>query len=301
MLSNFEQFMGPSDTDLVGLEAEVQLQLANPANQQLSLLGYGEITVAMAFPKDTPRWACKRLPPSPSLASVEKYKSHVERYIAGLRTLGINVVPTSTHIIPSVKGLFSLYVTQPILPKTTLGPEVLRVRAPAPDDQVLISIIDAIITGTQPSIGLDAQLANWAWIDEQPWQIDLTTPFTKDATGQFELDANLTVLPYPRVLRPFLKRYVVPDVLNRYHKLRPTLLDFVGNLHKEQLNDWILPAIIVANRYVDMPITEQEAADYYAKDARLWETVYLLKKVSRFLSKFERGTYQFILPPPTER
>jgi Family of unknown function (DUF6206) len=292
--------------DLARLEHDVERQLRNPELKELKLLGYGEITVAVAYPTNNPLWAGKRLPPSKDAAAILRYKAHVERYIALLIADGIDVIPTTCHVVPASNGASALYLCQPILPAETLGPAVLNTRKPDPEDPLINAIFDSVIRVTSPTLAIDAQLPNWAWIGDRPWQLDVSTPFTRSADDQHELDDRLIVRPFPSLLQPVLRRFVVPSVLARYHALRPSFVDFIGNLKKEGLANWMDAATIAANAALlrseeahTHPITVGEAIKYAGDEAKLWTTIYQLKRLSRMLTKARGGVYQYMLSPPT--
>jgi Family of unknown function (DUF6206) len=294
-------FMPPSSEELEALEAIIQRQLSQPKSDILKLLGYGEVTLAIAHPREKPVWACKRLPPIRDIKRLERYKRHVEIYIAELGSVGVSVLPTSCHIVPSRHGQSVLILSQPIVPENQLGVAVLNGRKPFPDDSFLSAIFTAIKNATSLRIGLDAQLANWAFIDGQAYQIDVSTPFTCDVRGKPELDDRLMVLPFPWPMRAPLRWWVVPSVLKRYHGRRQTFIDFIANLYKEGLQNWVAPSLIAANRIVEIPISQEEVLKYYQDDAALWEFIYQSKRFSRATTQLFGGTYQFLLPPPTRR
>jgi hypothetical protein len=292
----------PPDPDiLAALEQTVQRQLAAPATPMLRLLGHGEVTLAFAWPTDAPRWACKRMPPSRDRAALVAYAGHIERYIAALRAGGIAVLATSCHIVESYPGSFVIFLCQPIVEAGCLGPAILRTRRPDADDPFLNAVLTAVANVVSPRLAVDSQLSNWADFDGVPHQIDVSTPFTCDAGGQPELDTRIVVEPYPWPLRAPLRRWVVPAVLKRYHDPRQGMIDFVANLIKERLADWSEPAVKVANRLLEKGISVAEAEAYYRSDARLWETTWRIKTFSRAATRLMGGTYQFLLPPRTDR
>jgi hypothetical protein len=296
-----DAYTPPDDEMLRLLEASIMAQLARPDQQELKLLGYGEVTIAIAVPAAAPRWACKRMPPLSHVAQLRAYANHIDTYVAELGLAGVHVLPTRCHIVPSYPGRYVLILSQPIIESNQLGPAILHGRQPDPADPFLNAIFDTVCASASPRIGLDAQLANWALVDDNIWQIDVSTPFTCDAQGQPELDTSLVVQPFPAFLRPALRRWIVPPLLKRYHVPRLALLDFVGNLFKERLDQWVEPALEAANSRLSDGISLSEARAYYDEDARLWEVIYRVKKASRFMTNMIGGTYQFLLPPPTDR
>lgn len=293
-------FDPPSDTLLGSLELEVQTQLRGPGEPILRLLGHGEVTVTVAYPTGNPVWACKRMPPV-GAAPAAAHRDHVLRYIGELRTLGVPVVPTSCHVVPSGSDAFAVYLCQPIVPSELLGPEVLLAAEPDAMHPLIVRAFALVAAAIGPRIGIDMQLANWAWVDGSPWLLDVSTPFTTSGDGRPELDLSVVLAPFPALARPVLRTLVLPSVMARYHDLRACLLDFVANLQRERLGHWAQAALTAANHLVDVPLTHDEMERYYRSDARLWEMVYHLKRLERFAKRATGGTYQFLLPPPTDR
>ena len=298
---NLLDFTPPTAGELAALEQLVQHQLADPEKPQLKLLGYGEVTLAFAYPTDAPRWACKRMPPSKDAAALRAYVAHIERYIAELRSHGVAVLPTSCHIVTSYPGTSVIFLCQPIVSPDALGPAILRKRTPDADDPFLIDVLTTVAKVISPRLAVDSQLSNWADIGGVLHQIDISTPFTCDAEGTPELDGRMVVGPFPWIVRGAMRRWVVPPIMQRYHDPRMAMIDFVANLFKERLEAWAEPAVTVANRLLDAPISLAEAQSYYAKDAQLWESTWRMKKLSQATTRLVGGTYQFLIPPRTDR
>ena len=300
-MSDFADWTPPDTDELERLEALVERQLKAPDRPQLKLLGHGEVTIAIAHPSESPRWACKRMPPVARRARAEAYARHIERYVQALWDAGAAVLPSACRIVRTHSGRFALYVIQPIVPAAGLAPNVLRARVPSADDTLLSAIFDSICKASGPRLGVDGQLANWALVGDHPTQIDVTTPFTRDERGRPELDTATVVAPYPGALRWVLKRWVVPDLLIKYHDPRSILLDFTANLIREDMQDWIPAAIAAANRRTSPALTIDEVRAYYHEDAKLWEAIYQVKKFYRDWLRATGRTYQFLLQPPTTR
>jgi hypothetical protein len=299
----FQMDPGTPDSGLLAeLEAKVYAMLRGDRSVKLRTLGQGEISVAVAYPTATPRWACKRLPPFADRAQAECYRAHIQRYMAMLRDAGVGVVPTEVHLVPSERGRTALYLTQAVFSPDDLAVTKLRQRTPDAADEILCAIFDQVMHATGPRLALDAQLANWVWHDGRALQFDISTPFTNDAFGRPELDLKVIVQPYPAVVRPVMRRWVAPGVIAKYHDPRGVLLDFAGNLIKERLAHWLPAVLQAANQRLDKPITQAEVEANYRDDARLWEVVYRLKRLNRWWYRtVRRDVYPFLLASPTAR
>jgi hypothetical protein len=292
----------PDAAMLASLEAEVGAMLRGNPTAELRTLGQGEISVAVAYPTAAPRWACKRLPPFAEPAAAERYRAHVLRYAAELRAAGVGVVPTEVQLVPSERGRTALYLTQAVFRPEDLAVTQLRTRQPDAQDPIVCNIFDQVMRATSPRLALDAQLANWVWLDGQALQFDISTPFTSDAQGRPELDLGVIVQPYPAFLQPAMRRWVAPGVIAKYHDPRGALIDFAGNLIKERLQHWLPAVLQAANQRLAQPITQAEVEALYLDDARLWEVVYRLKKLNRWwYRRVRRDVYPFLLAAPTAR
>ncbi|GIK77314.1 MAG: hypothetical protein BroJett022_10040 [Actinomycetes bacterium] len=292
---------GLGDGELEALEALVGEALAAGRDGELPVLGYGEISLVLGWPAEAPRFACKRMPAFDSRAAFESYRRAIDDYVERLEAVGIAVAPTEMrgvdHDDLSVVG----YVIQPILPAATLAPAVLHRTDPAEGHPLVAAIADAAAAAVSPRLGLDAQLANWAWDDGRLTYIDVSTPLEWDDRGASRLDVEPLAKAYPAILRPPLRRFIAPRILDGYRKLRSVYEDLAGNLIKERLTPW-LPAFLAAtNRHLARPLTEREVHGYYRSDARLWALLLRLRRLDRAWRLRTGRPYPFLLPGPIER
>ena len=78
---------------------------------------------------------------------------------------------------------------------------MLRRAAPDVAHALVLAVVDAVVGITRAKLGVDAQLSDWVWMDDEPWQLDLTTPFLlEDGHLAFDLSPFLAALP--AVVRP---------------------------------------------------------------------------------------------------
>ncbi|MCZ7536956.1 MAG: DUF6206 family protein [Acidimicrobiia bacterium] len=288
--------------DLRVLEAEVQRALDTLDESGLAVLGYGEISLVLGWPREAPEYACKRLPIFEDRASLDRYGEVVGRYVAGLRAAGVKVVDSELYDVPRPDGRIAAYLVQPVLPKDRLGPAQLRAADPADGHPLVEAIFDHVVAIASPRLALDEQLANWAWIDGEAVQIDVTTPFMRDESGADELDFGLFTSALPWLMRWPVKRFVVRDAVSVFHEARSAIVDFLGNLNKEGLSAWLPYAIEEANKRVAPEITRKEVDKTYASDARLWATMVSLRKADRvWQRRVRRRQYPFLLPPKINR
>ena len=288
---------------LAELERAVRGALETGDDRSLRILGYGEITLVLGSPADQPTVACKRLPVFRGAAAVAAYRRLFDRYLQRLTERGVVPVPSELLELPRPDGTVVAYVVQPVLPRATLAPEILRAAEPDPDHPVLAGICDAVPTVVDERSGLDGQVSNWAVLDDgRLAYLDVTTPMLFDAHGRTELELDLFLAAYPWLLRPPIRRFVAPGVIRAYRDPRHVLLDLTGNLLKERLEPWLPAAVEAANRRLDRPITGEEARSYYRSDARLGEAMLRLRRADRWWQRrVRRRTYPFLLPGPVAR
>jgi hypothetical protein len=292
-----------ADPDVLpAVEAAVQEALASGREDHLRVLGHGEISLVVGWPGDAPVVACKRLPVFPSVAAADRYADVFSRYVATLEQRGLHVVPSTLHFLdPGGDGRLVGYVVQPVLPEGSLGPDILRAAAPDPDHPLLAAVVAGVLGTVDARTGLDAQISNWAWVDETAHYLDVTTPILYD-DGVLELDVDVLIAAYPWVLRPPLRRFAAPPIAAAYCDPRTVLLDLAANLHKERLTEWIPAVLQAANRELSTPLTPVEVDRYYRSNARLWEVMLRLRRADRWWQRrVRRRSYPFLLPGAIRR
>ncbi len=267
--------------NLDALEADVEYAIATGDTSRLNVVGHGEISLVLGWPPTNPEVVCKRLPPFADVSGYQSYRDVVGRYVDELRSRGVRVVDTEVrHLVRPDERVIGFHV-QPLLPLNRLGTEVLRAGAVEDGQSLLEAVVAAVDDATDDRIGIDAQLSNWMWLDNQPWQIDLTTPFILDDTRQPELDLAPFVAALPAIARPIVRREMAKLML-RWTTSRGALLDLAANLLKEELDEWLDPALRTINARISPPITEDEARRVHRSDRRLWPVLYRLEHLNRW-------------------
>jgi len=231
-------------------------------------------------------------------ASFERYALVFEKYVTTLREAGLDVLASELVQVPDQLPVV-VYCVQPILRAASLGVSVAR----GLDAKVFVEAIVAATANTIRSrVGLDAQISNWALVDGEVVYLDVTTPLLRDESGAEQLDLGLFVASLPWLLRAPVRQFLLDEILRTYYSQRRALLDLVGNLLKERLDDVVPHAIGAANVHVDPPITIDEVRSYYKRDARMWGLLQRLRLVDRWWQgHVRRRTYPFLLPPTIER
>jgi hypothetical protein len=288
--------------DLAALESQVEAALTRGDAGDLRVLGQGEITLVLGWPAEAPRFAAKRLPLFRSAADLAAYAAVLERYLASLAGSGIEVVPTDLCHVARADGTIAAYCVQPAVSADRLVPRILARERPDPRHPLVRGIFEAAARTVSPRVGLDAQIANWVADEEAIRYLDITTPILSREDGTPEIDPGLFLAAFPWAVRGVVRRFSVPSILRRYHRLRSVLSDVCANLVKERLEPWIPAFLEAANAYLDRPLTEAEARADYRSDARRWALMLGLRRLDRLWQRrVRRRTYPFLLPEKIAR
>jgi hypothetical protein len=285
--------------DLRALESDVQHAIATHDTSRLRLVGHGEISVVLGWPSDDPVVVCKRLPPFTDLAAFMDYRDVVLRYVEQLRSRGLSVVETELHHLERDDRHVIGFHVQPLLPGDALATAVLRRSSPACGHPLLAAVVGAVDRCVTDRVGVDAQLSNWVWLDDTPWQLDLTTPFLLDERRQPILDMSPFLAALPAIARPLVAREM-RKLIRRWTTARGALLDLAANLLKEDLSPWLDAALDAINAHVRPPVTRGEAHEIHARDHRLWPFLLRLEALERrWRQRVRRQPYEFLLPEHT--
>jgi uncharacterized protein DUF6206 len=291
-----------SDTDLQLLDSLVEQALVSGEEGELPVLGYGEISLVLCWPAESPRFACKRLPVFPSRERFDAYRRTLDDYLTALDAAGVHVVDTQMRSVERTDGTVAGYVVQTMLPGDALAPELLRRADPEVGHPLVEAVVATAAGAVGPRLGLDAQLANWIWDERGLTYIDVSTPLIWSHGGQPRLDMELIAQAFPGILRWPLRRFVAPGILDTYRDLRKVFLDVTGNLLKERLDPWLPAFLDRLNRRIEEPLTEEQVRAYYRSDARLWSALLRLRKLDRtWRRRVRRRPYPFLLPGRIER
>lgn len=286
--------------ELGHLEQQVQ-RVLDGDDAALAVLGYGEVSLVLGWPLDQPRWACKRLPPFPSRAAADAYTATLEDYLRELGARGVRVVHTDVQRVAMADGRIAVYCVQ-----RALDPDELAVAVVAGGgedaDRLLAEIVERILATVDERVGLDAQLSNWAVTAEGLTYFDVTTPLLRRADGTEALDTSIFLASLPWSLRAPVRRFVLPDLLERYHRPRTVVLDLAANLIKEQLDGHIATVLAVAGDRIQPALTVEQVRADYRSDARTWALLQSVRRADRvWQRRVRRRTYPFLLPARIDR
>ena len=286
-----------SADELAELEAAVRHALVTHDDSAVKVVGYGEITTVVEWFASGQPVACKRLPGLADAAAFESYRDGVERYIARLAATGVQVPETVVQSTPAADGTVTAYCVQSLLPSASVVPRVMHERGRDAAVRIFEEILDRMGATVTDRVGLDAQLSNWSWHGGRLRYFDISTPLLRDERGRETFDVELLIASLPWALRGLVRTFFVDTIVDKYYTLRGGLLDLLGNMVKERLDE-LLPAFVdIANRVVSPPFTVTEIERYYRGDARLWALLLALRRADRWWqNRVRRRPYPFLLP-----
>jgi len=290
-----------TEAELERAEEMFQRALRDGEPYPFEVLGWGELSAAVAFETASGQVALKRLPPFPSESRWAAYRDLFREYVSTLAARGVEPVETELREL-SVAGARIAYSVQPRLPASAVGPRVLRDADDPTTRRLLAALFDRVTAAVDRAVGLDAQLSNWALVDGEWRYFDLTTPLLRDSRGRDRLDTDLFLAALPTPLRPVVRRFLLRSITATYYATRTVLIDFLANLHKERLKHLLPTAVGLAAERAGAPIGIEEVRRYYRSDARMWSLLLALRRFDRTWQRnVLRRPYPFLLPGPIER
>jgi hypothetical protein len=269
----------------------------------LDIIGYGEVTIAVKLSTPKGDFACKRLVPFSSGEAAEQAARLIASYVEQLERFGIDVVTTETPILARPAG-HVLYCLQPLLEPGTLGPDFLRGKSAEEATPHVARIFKHIRACVTPSLAPDGQLSNWAFEGDRLRYLDVGTPFLRDEQGNDLFDFSQQTRALPAPIRAIVDRFLIKGILDAYHSIRGQALDFLGNLIKEGLGEIFPPLIPIANQVFALKpeITEKEVRAHYKSDAQTYAFIQAARRADRWVYRnVLRKPYPYLLPPRIER
>jgi hypothetical protein len=284
--------------DLERLDAAVEAAIAAGGPGALKVLGFGELTLVLAWPPESPVVAVKRLPPFDDPGRLARYGRVLRAYIGALEERGVRVLPTELQAVMATRGAIHAYLVQPLVSRANVLSVTLANVGRDEAGRLLEEVAAAVCAAVDARVGLDAQAGNWVRGEQGLACVDVSTPMMRGDDGREQLDVALFLSAYPWALRPALRR-VADDLLAQYHDPRTVLVDVASNLIKEQLGHRVGDLLTAANRRVSPPISRDEVRRYFRSDRRLWLLMQRLRRADRaWQRRVRRRPYPFLLAPP---
>ena len=290
------------DLDLQALDDAVEAAIARGSAGDLAVIGYGDVTLVIAWPAAQPRYAVKRLQAFPSQARFDAYEAMVARYIVKLAERGVGVVPTEVRGIAAGDGTVRGYIIQPLVAKETLLTHILRQCDERRARELLGGLVDTICAAVDAEVGIDAAVPNWALVDGRLETFDISTPWLRDASGRDLIDLEHLMLVYPSIVRGLLRVAFVQKILDGIHVPRSVIKDTASNLLRWDNAKWLDVFLELANSRLKSPLSRKEVEDYHAEDMKMYPHMHKLRVFDRWWKRVvRRRPYGTLLPPAYTR
>lgn len=285
--------------ELVGLEATVSRALKDRDARSLPIVGFGELSVALALGKDR---VAKRMPPF-SHDEFDRYRHLIDSYCTELASRGVDVIETEVLGIPRGDQIVG-YLVQPRLGAATLGDALLRDAStnnavPSADHPVLVAMGQAVVDAVDHRVSLDGQVTNWGFSRREngqlhPQLLDVGTPMMWDVNGVPALDMSPFLAMIPAPTRPVM-HVVMKRLMDRWKEPRGVLIDALANLYRDGMPEWAEPAAITWSSQLGEELDLDAAERAWREDQRLWPFITRLKRAERWLRQRREEPYEFFI------
>lgn len=284
------------DDELLALEARIQDAQRRRSLEGLATFGFGEVSIALGWPSEAPRFIAKRLIPMAEPHRIDEPLAGVQMLIDRVIDRGHRVLPTQTRRIERPDGQHVGYVVQPIVPKEQLAETVLATDAPVVDHPLLVSIREFVLACGGDDVMLDAQIPNFARVDGELWLLDVTSPSRFEADGTLiDPMADLSAQLVPAVLRPALGK-ATNDILQTYRGFHNQFTQVVVFLHRIGAEAWVPAAIETFDAVLDAPIDPAVVAEKWAKNQKDFPKIKKLLQIQRaWQEKVRRRPYEYLI------
>lgn len=306
-------------------------------NADVDIVGYGEISTVMRLRKtgwingnidivkNETRWIWKKMPPFPDIESVMGFERLYADYREILTEKIGMMVPTQIAKHFRHDNYYTVYAGQEKVDSNNVCNVLIKKLDTKNAGKIMEHILQVLhavymFNRNNPhiSIGIDAQLSNWAVVSEHMKDgmirendrlvyIDTSSPMIR-IDGREQIDTEIFIKSAASFLRPVIRTFFLKEVVDRYYDIRSVMIDVIANLHKEKREDLIDSFIDITNNYclryqLDLtPLTRKEIDAYYSNDAFIWKFYQAARKIDRFITeKIMRKHYIFRIPGAIER
>ncbi len=241
-----------------------------------------------------------------SEAEAVRYEAVLQDYISTLaEQAGVPVLPsTSVHIRGRSRRAWTVYIIQQRVPETAIGHHFIGHLPPAEVDHLVVAILAELAKvfdfnkahAGKLELSIDGRISNWAVPGlalgtgalPNPLELrylDVGTPLMmRDGLEQFTPEPLLR--SFPLLLRPLLRRALLPDLMARYYNFRRVTLDLLSSILNAGYGNLLRMLVDSANWFflaerLEMhfrPITVQEVYAYHRRDMRRWQAYLLLRR-----------------------
>lgn len=287
-----------AELDLGPLDHAAETAIKRGSAGGLKIIGYGDVTLVIAWPTIQPRYAVKRLPLFSSLARFNRYQELVSLYIAKLAERGVSVVPTEVRGISAADGTVRGYIIQPFYDQEVLLTSILRTCSDHHGRELLDALTGLIFGAIDPEVGIDAAVPNWALVDGRLCTFDISTPWLRDRDGKDLMDVDHLFQVYPWMVRALLRKFFFQELLDGIHEPRMIVMDTAANMIRWQNARWLDTFLELANARLDQPMTRAEVEKRSASDLKIYPLMHRLRTMDRWWQQnMRRRPYGTLLPP----
>jgi hypothetical protein len=281
--------------DLVAIEALIRRAIDQRRPELLSIIGHGEISIAIRWKTGDTECVMKRVPPFPNRAAADRYCQFVRTYTDDLRRIGIRCVSTELFALNRDDDSTVVYHCQPLLDVSLLADHVLRASEPNVSNPLMNAVIDAIVSVHAAGLPIDGQFANWYWFEGEVWQLDFSTPFVLDSNGEVCFDVTGFTLEYPAPVRKIVQKELM-KIVTKFGEIVWTLEDVLTQLVRQGLDVWCEPATAYALSQHQLVISPTLARERCRAEAKFYPALLRLKRIQREWRQRTRRRYDTLLP-----
>lgn len=287
-----DHLIPPTESELQAAEAAIGDAIMRRDTTDLRVLGFGEISVAVGWPTADPTVVLKRSVAFGDRANCQYGMNAIAEYLALLEADGMDVLPTSTHVIERPDGRFIGYAAQPFVPRELLAETVLEEEDPRPDHPLVMAVRDCAVRHVSEALSMDLQFTNFAWDGDRLVLLDVTTPivFTPAGDYAYEIKPELfAVMPAP--MRGLALKEV-ESVLTQYQTLPDALTLVLSLLYRIGQQRWVPTVADSFNAVLDKPIDVTAVEREFARLTRVIPLIKRSCQVQRWwVTKIRRGSY----------
>lgn len=285
----------PVAPDVAEVEALMRRAIDGRRPDLLSIVGKGELTIAIRWGAGDEACVVKRVPPFPNRRAADQYCELVRDYLADLDRLGVRAVTTDLYTHDRTDGSAVVYHCQPLLDPDGLADHVLQRTAPDPTHPLVAAVIDAIALGNRNGVPIDGQFANWYWFEDEPWQLDFSTPLLLDQRGDIRFDVTGFLREYPVPVRRIVYKELMKVAANFGDPVW-VLEDVLVQLHRERMPQWCEPCAQVVRERHGLEISSEVAKQRCEADTKFFPTLLRLKRMQRAWIQRTGRRYDTLLP-----
>lgn len=285
-----------SDEELLALESRVQEAQRRRSIEGMTAFGFGEVSIALGWPSEAPRFVAKRLIPMDDAARVDAPLAAIDAYVGRFVERGHHVLPTQTRRVERPDGRHVGYVLQPVVAKDQLAETVLKTEAPAVAHPLLLAVREFVEACGGDGIMLDAQIPNFTWVDGKVSLLDVTSPGFFDQSAKLDNPmADMSNQLVPAVLRPAMVK-ATDDILQTYRGFHNQLTQVCVFLYRVNADAWVPPAIETFNEVLDVPIDAAVVLEKWEKNKKDFPKIKKLLQMQRaWQEKVRRVPYEYLI------